>query len=161
MLEITKDMHLDYDSQVGYVGFKIVGNDEKYPELLKVQKIILGTEWNEFPNRSAYYDYAYNGSYNWYRERLKPRTETIIMSQYEFDQLPHSMEELLKTEFNLYYVNIFNSSKDYSYYSNKTLQVGSYTKVLVNGSNMTNGHIVGVGGKITLAEIISKKYTLI
>lgn len=161
MLEITKDMHLDYDSQVGFVGFKIIGNDEKYPDLLKVQKTILGTEYNEFPNRSAYYDYAYNGSYNWYRDRLKSRTEIIIMSQYEFEELAHSMEELLKTEFYLYYVNIFNSDKDYSYYSNKRLQVGSYTKVMVRNGNKTNGHIVGCGEKITLEAIIKNRYTLI
>lgn len=161
MLEITKDMKLDYDSEVGFIGFKIIGNDEKYPSLLKVQKTILGTEYHEFPKRSLYYDYAYNGTYKWRRENLKPRTEIIVMSEFEFEKLASSMEELLKTEFNLYYVNIFNSDKDYSYYSKKKIEIGTYTKVMVRNGNKTNGHIVGCGGKITLDTIIKNNYIII
>lgn len=160
MLELknAKYAKYGYDSKIGFIGFEIVGNDEMISSVLKVKRTVLGTEKNDFPNYSSYYLYSNYSRYH----QPKPRTEIVLMSENEWNQLATSLELCKKRTVLLYGVTMFSSDTIYTYASFNELQENSFVKVpLRNSEQKTSVRIIEFQGFSDVENCIKNNIVII
>ena len=148
-----------WDNNLGVLEVSILErNYNSFDSLLLVKETIIGNSRIDFPNQKSYY--TYGDYYNRYRVNQSNRSMENVISTTEWNNYKNTKEEVLSQMVYLYNVNIFNSTKPYSYASFKELEIDNYAKVNVKG-RIIDGLVVSKIGKASIEKVLENRISFI